>query len=61
MEIIEESEALEQSHDQINVKKDKRFKKGQTISFESYNDYPDAVVNNAKKALRETKKMEASV
>ena len=57
MEIIEESEALEQlSMIRSIVKKDKRFKKGQTISFESYNDYPDAVVNNAKKALERNEK-----
>jgi hypothetical protein len=33
------------------IKKDKRFGKGQRIEMESYSDYPDAVKNNAKRAL----------
>jgi hypothetical protein len=33
------------------IKKDKRFAKGQRIEMESYSDYPDAVKNNAKRAL----------
>ena len=33
------------------VKKDKRFKEGQRVDMESYNDYPDGVKNNARKAV----------
>jgi hypothetical protein len=33
------------------IKKDKRYGKGQRVEMESYSDYPDAVKNNAKRAL----------
>jgi len=33
------------------IRKDKRFKSKQRIEMESYSDYPDAVQNNAKRAL----------
>ena len=33
------------------IKKDGRLRNGQKVELESYNDYPDAVVNNAKKAV----------
>jgi hypothetical protein len=33
------------------IRKDKRYGKGQRIEMESYSDYPDAVKNNAKRAL----------
>jgi len=33
------------------IRKDKRFKSKERIELESYSDYPDAVKNNAKKAL----------
>ena len=33
------------------VKKDKRYKKGERVDMESYNDYPDAVKNNAKRGI----------
>ena len=34
------------------VRKDKRTKSGTKITFESFNDYPQSVVNNAKNALK---------
>lgn len=33
------------------IRKDNRFKSKERIEFESYSDYPDAVKNNAKRAL----------
>lgn len=33
------------------IKGDKRLKSGQRIEMESYNDYPDAVANNAKRGI----------
>ena len=54
---IEEDEAEYQlSMITAIIKQDGRYKKGQTITFQSYNDYPDSVVNNAKKALERNEK-----
>jgi len=39
------------SHLKAIIKKDKRYKKGETLLEESHSDYPDGVKNNAKKAL----------
>lgn len=38
------------------VKKDNRTKSGTKITFESFNDYPKSVVNNAKNALTKNEK-----
>jgi len=39
------------------VKKDNRYKSGETIEMESYSDYPDAVSNNAKRGIELNKKV----
>jgi hypothetical protein len=39
------------------IKKDKRYKEGKNLILESYNDYPDAVKNNAKKGIELNKKV----
>jgi hypothetical protein len=39
------------------VKKDKRYKKGQSTELESYSDYPKAVSNNAKRGLELNEKV----
>jgi hypothetical protein len=38
------------------VKKDRRKKSGETIEMESFSDYPDSVVNNAKRGIELNKK-----
>ena len=49
---IEEEEAQEiLSSAKAIIKKDKRYKRGETIEMESYNDYPTSVKNNAKRGL----------
>lgn len=40
------------------IKKDKRYKKGQTMELESYSDYPSGVKNNAKRGLEFNKKVD---
>ena len=39
------------------IKKDKRYKSGQTMELESYSDYPSGVKNNAKRGLELNKKV----
>lgn len=39
------------------IKKDKRYKSGQVIEMESYNDYPSGVSNNAKKGIELNEKV----
>jgi len=39
------------------IKKDNRFKEGKKMVLESYNDYPDAVSNNAKRGIELNKKV----
>ena len=39
------------------IKKDKRYKKGQTMELESYSDYPSSVKNNAKRGLEMNEKV----
>lgn len=49
---VEELEAEEMLSSVKNIiRKDKRYKKGQTIEMESYSDYPVSVKNNAKRGL----------
>jgi len=40
------------------IKKDKRYKKGQTMELESYSDYPSGVKNNAKRGLELNEKVD---
>lgn len=40
------------------IKKDKRYKKGQTMELESYGDYPSGVKNNAKRGLELNEKVD---
>ena len=39
------------------IKKDKRTKSGKNIELESYNDYPQAVSNNAKRGIEFNEKV----
>lgn len=39
------------------IKKDKRYKNGQTMELESYSDYPSGVKNNAKRGLELNEKV----
>lgn len=39
------------------IKQDKRLKEGKKLVLETYNDYPDAVSNNAKKGIELNKKV----
>lgn len=39
------------------IKKDGRLKSGKKLEMESYNDYPDAVANNAKRGIELNKKV----
>jgi hypothetical protein len=50
-ELDEEEATMFLSMIKALVKKDKRYGKGQRIEMESYSDYPEAVKNNAKRAL----------
>jgi len=52
----EEAEILLQSIRAI-VKGDRRFKDGKKMVLESYNDYPDAVSNNAKRGIELNEKV----
>ena len=55
---IEEEEAEYMlSNIKAIISKDKRYKSGQKITLESYNDYPDAVSNNAKRGIELNKKI----
>lgn len=50
-ELTEKEAEVVLSHIKAKILKDSRFKAGKRIDMESHSDYPDAVKNNAKKAL----------
>lgn len=55
---IEEKEAKELlSAVKAIIKQDKRYKSGKKTELETYNDYPDAVANNAKRGIELNKKV----
>lgn len=55
---IEEKEAKELlSAVRAIIKQDKRYKSGKKTELETYNDYPDAVANNAKRGIELNKKV----
>jgi hypothetical protein len=57
----EEEEAAELlSQVKAIIKDDKRYKNGKRMILESYNDYPQAAVNNAKKAIKYKKEKGSS-
>jgi hypothetical protein len=58
LEAIEEEEAEYMlSNIKALIKKDKRTKSGKNIELETYNDYPQAVSNNAKKGIELNEKV----
>ena len=58
LEAIEEAEAEYMlSNIKALIKKDKRTKSGKNIELESYNDYPQAVSNNAKRGIELNEKV----
>ena len=58
LEAIEEEEAEYMlSNIKALIKKDKRTKSGKNIELESYNDYPQAVSNNAKRGIELNEKV----
>ncbi len=55
---IEDDEAIEMLNSiRAIIKKDKRRKDGKKIEMESFNDYPDAVANNAKRGIELNEKI----
>lgn len=55
---IEDDEAIEMLNAiRAIIKKDKRRKDGKKIEMESFNDYPDAVANNAKRGIELNEKI----
>ena len=58
MEAIEEQEAEYMLNNiKALIKKDKRTKSGKRTELETFNDYPDAVSNNAKRGIELNKKV----
>lgn len=58
MEAIEDEEAEYMLNNiKAIIKKDKRTKSGKKMEFETFNDYPDAVSNNAKRGIDLNKKV----
>jgi hypothetical protein len=50
-DLTEEEANVVLAHIKNIIKKDKRFKKGETLLAESHSDYGDGIKNNAKKAI----------